>query len=182
MNTSLARLSVGAVVIATLAGVVSAGCADAQVTPQEVTDLRLGLEEARAGTGPKGPTTVVPLRSLLGASLETAGYRLGELTSEELVAFQATDGFAITREKPTERLVVVGSAEAIAQHPLGDLNSYSVVVDVRIIDPVSGGIRANNRSSTQVMGINAAVALANERNQAKLDPMRTALIATLTAP
>lgn len=198
MNTAhpSSRLSVGAVVIAALAGVSGAGCADKRVAPLEqrlatlegeVAALKVQLEEAKAAKVPtQAPApTVVPLLSMLGATLETAGYRLAEVSSEELATFRATDGFAIT--KGAERLVVVGTAEAIGSDASnllggGGMNSYSVVVDVRVIDPVTKVIRASSRTSTQLLGINPAVALSVKANQGKLDAIRTELVTKLTAP
>jgi hypothetical protein len=198
MNTSQpsSRLSVGAVVIAALAGVSGSGCADKRVAPLEqrlatlegeVAALKVQLEDAKAAKVPtQAPaSTAVPLLSMLGASLETAGYRLAEVSSDELATFRARDGFAIT--KGAERLVVVGTAEAIGSDASnllggGGMNSYSVVVDVRVIDPVTKVIRASSRTSTQVLGINPAVALSIKANQGKLDAARTELVAKLTAP
>jgi hypothetical protein len=200
MNTAhpSSRLSVGAVVIAALAGVSGSGCADKRVAPLEqrlatlegeVAALKVQLEEAKAAKVPtQAPApTVVPLLSMLGATLETAGYRLAEVSSEELATFRAKDGFAITKGTPAERLVVVGTAEAIGSDASnllggGGMNSYSVVVDVRVIDPVTKVIRASSRTSTQLLGINPAVALSIKANQAKLDAIRAELVTKLTAP
>ena len=101
--------------------------------------------------------------SSISAPFEAMGFTIGELSPDELAAGRATDGFALLRTSPRQRLLVFGSLVATrsdARSLLGDnMNSFSVVLDARVVDEKTSEVKATVRKNVQVLGISPEVAL-----------------------
>ncbi len=124
------------------------------------TDLEALQQVAKAApeapSPPPAPTTM-PLLGTISAPFEAMGFTIAELSADELAAARVPDGFALTRSSPRQRLLVLGSLVATASNAtslLGDnMNSYSVVLDARIVDEKTREVQATVRKHVQVLGI-----------------------------
>ena len=195
MRTAPPRLQRSLMVCGLAAGLALTACPkpDERVAPlearvtaleTELKTIQADLEALRALKAtpierPAPVPTTMPLMSNISAPFEALGFTIGELSADELAAGRAPDGFALIRnsfppgapsgKSPRQRLLVLGSLVATpsdARSLLGDnMNSFSVVLDARIVDEKTREVKATVRKQVQVLGVSPEVAFQMQKNK-----------------
>ncbi len=171
--------------------VVVAGCQDPRVGPliERVAALEAKQSLVDVGRPPAAPIPPVTMSLLtrIAPTFPAPDYVVIELSDADRAAFaRDTDGFRLRRVKQKDELLVLGhitvtAAPKVADSVLGaSMNSFSVVVDTRAVDPQSRELKAQYFGQLQVMGISPEKAV--DANAAKMQGLLGGLAQKLGAP